>query len=202
MAKRSVYTREELLQILQEIYTDTGRVPTYVELARKTGAPSVYYFKKEFGSWVNSLKEAGFQTNYENKTYTREGLIEDIHRYKREHGRIPTEKLMNTTPGYFSGSVYINNFGSWRNALAEAGYNVDQIYSNPTMDKIKRYDNETLLNYLRDFEREFGELPKPVNWFKMKDKPRRDIYIRRFGSWKNALIEAGFDEVRVQDIEL
>lgn len=202
MARKKKYTREELIDCLKRLYEKTGGTPTYMEAERTEECPSVYIFKKQFGSWNEALRAAGYEVNNEHKSYTKEDLIVAIRKFQEAKGRVPTEKLMNQTRGYPSGSVYTKMFGSWKNALSEAGYDVEKIYSSPSMDKVKRYENETLLGYLKEFKNQFNEIPCPLNWYMFKDKPRREIYIRRFGSWRNALLSAGFEQDVVNSLEL
>ena len=202
MSKQKSFTREELIECLKNISSSSGKAPTYQQVEQSPSCPSVYIFKKVFGSWKQALKSADFCVNNESRSYTSEELIAAIHKFKEEKGRVPTEKLMNQTKGYPSGSVYTKVFGSWKTALTLAGFDVSKIYSSPSMDKIKRYENSALLEFLKEYKKNFGEIPVPINWFKLKDKPRREIYVRRFGSWKNALLAAGFDAIEVEKLHL
>jgi hypothetical protein len=53
---------------LKKIYSLTGEVPMLRDLSLFSFAPSGGYYSKYFGSFVNALKEAGFDTHREYKT--------------------------------------------------------------------------------------------------------------------------------------
>lgn len=56
------YSRDGLIEFLNELYEDIGRTPTIKDIMASSG-PSVYQFKKHFGSWNNALEEAGMEVN-------------------------------------------------------------------------------------------------------------------------------------------
>jgi len=54
---------------------------------------------------------------------TKESLIEDLQKFYKENGRIPKYKDFKNKNGEYCGvATYINNFGSWNNALKIAGF--------------------------------------------------------------------------------
>lgn len=54
------------------------------------------------------------------KILTDEFLIDELHRFVRENGRVPTIRLMDTTKGYPSVQAYKNHFKTFNNALEVA----------------------------------------------------------------------------------
>lgn len=58
--------------------------------------------------------------------YTKEFLISKLHRFELENGKSPVKLDMQIKFGYPGYDSYIRNFGSWNNALLEAGLEVNQ----------------------------------------------------------------------------
>lgn len=111
------------------------------------------------------------------KTYTKEILIEKLHQYKKEFGKIPTLTEMNKNPDYPSSVTYRNYFGSWRKGLEAAGLEC----------KWKpQYTDEELISILKKFDE------KPTQKMFGDSLPCFRTYVYRFGSWKNALDLAGY----------
>ena len=72
------YARSELIDILKSISAKKGgAAPSRSDLKNAAHAPSIKAFIKEFGSWLNALRAAGFvpPTRYLN-SYTDDELIE------------------------------------------------------------------------------------------------------------------------------
>ena len=63
------------------------------------------------------------------KKYTKEFLISELHRFVKENGRIPTKLNMQKKFRYPSMSAYYTHFGSWNNALKEAGLELNQYHN-------------------------------------------------------------------------
>lgn len=130
-------TRDELIKELQDVAEELGRAPSIREFREKS-AMSKYHMLQEFGSW-NAARNAAdldfIQTKYgaaegEPVGYTptdpppqisEEELFDEIERLIEELGRIPT-KLEMADIGKYGASTYEERFGSWRDAIAEAGY--------------------------------------------------------------------------------
>lgn len=60
-----------------------------------------------------------------NVKYKRELLIEKIQQFVKANGRLPTEYDFNKDPKYPHYATYQREFGSWNNALAMAGYKLN-----------------------------------------------------------------------------
>lgn len=130
-------TRDELITELKTVADELGRAPSIREF-KEISDVSKYHIMKEFGSW-NAARNAAdldfIQTKYgaaegEPVGYTptdtppqisEEKLFDEVRRLKIELGRIPT-KLEMADIGRYGASTYEKRFGSWRDAIAEAGY--------------------------------------------------------------------------------
>lgn len=130
-------TREELIKELRNVADELGRTPSIREFRKLSDVPK-YQIMKEFGSW-NAARNAAelefIQTKYgaaegdpegyvprgPSPSISDEELHEEIHRLTEELGRIPT-KIEMADIGKYGDSTYEKRFGSWRDAVAEAGY--------------------------------------------------------------------------------
>lgn len=68
------YSKEYLVDVLIQLHTKTGKVPTKRMLNSINGLPSEMAYRKQFGSWGNALKEAGFEPT---KPYPSKKAIEN-----------------------------------------------------------------------------------------------------------------------------
>lgn len=58
--------------------------------------------------------------------------------------------------------------------------------------KSENSDNDYLLEFLRQFYRENGKIPVVKDFNKNSKYPNYNVYVRRFGSWNNAIRMSGF----------
>lgn len=82
--------------------------------------------------------------------YTREEIVEIIRRFHHEKGRIPKYEEFSKKDGYPSHFTVQKLFGSWNNAIKEAGFDVS---------KMTNLTDEELIEYLRKYEVEYGKPP-------------------------------------------
>ncbi|HEY3252085.1 MAG TPA: HNH endonuclease [Ignavibacteria bacterium] len=71
---------------------------------------------KRFGSWNNALEKAGLKINHRNTIGTNE-LFENMKRIWLKLQRQPSLEDMKKPESEFTGSTYVNRFGTWRAAL-------------------------------------------------------------------------------------
>lgn len=60
-----------------------------------------------------------------NKAYTDEFLISELYRFYNEKNNVPVAHEMCPNKGYPSNATYANHFGSWNNALINAGFKIN-----------------------------------------------------------------------------
>jgi len=108
-AQSDTISREELIDVLGEIYDETGRVPLAddVELRGRT----VHEYVNEFGDFESAIAAAGIDKEEE--------LLREILRVKRELGELPTTTQMDEHGRYSAGYIGLY-FGSWGAALEAA----------------------------------------------------------------------------------
>ena len=92
--------------------------------------------------------------------------------------------------GLKSFRVYRNRFGSYKKALQLAGIEIQDDIMRKYFSEFKNITNDKLLEYLKDFYSKFGIPTTRILKFN-KDMPSDYLYRERFGSFQNALVEAG-----------
>jgi hypothetical protein len=120
---RRRYSDEEILAELKACAERLGRSPTMREFERDRGArvhPQTVI--ERFGSWNAAKRLAGLRAR---RFATREELLDELRALGAELGRPPTGgDLQRHRPAVPSKSLYWHTFGSLRNALREAGFDV------------------------------------------------------------------------------
>lgn len=120
---------------------------------------------------------------YETKP-TDEERLEPIHRFYREHGRIPKRREI------AEGVSIKEYFKTWNRAIELAGYTPKQ-NANGGQGPKSKYTDHYLLEQLQHFYQEHGRSPKYTDFYKNPKYPSRMNYYDRFGSWTAALELAG-----------
>ena len=161
------YTDEELLEIIKVKTKELGRTP------KATETPYLSTILKRFGNWDKALEQLGMVRILK---HTDEELLDAINAKAKELGRIPSCKEISYL------GVIIKRFGSWNNALKQAGL----------IEKIN-YTNEELLELIRAKAKEFRRMPKD------HEMPEARDIANRFGGWNKALKQA---EQKYTDEEL
>ncbi|MCD4677716.1 MAG: hypothetical protein K8S18_17220 [Desulfobacula sp.] len=194
------YTDDELIELLQKSAKELGKTPSSTDMRKANGYSIIYHYIKHFGSWNNSLIKAGFEINeskeYIKPKYTDEELIDLLLKYGFETGDIPTFTNMTNAKGYPSGFVFADRFGSWDNALEEAGYDLDSRHK-------YRYSNNDLIKIIQDLNKELGRRPIPIDFNERDDLPNRNTFYRFGDTWEQILQICGLKserEVLIDDI--
>lgn len=75
------YTRQELIDILQQWIKENGRIPTSTDFNDDPNLSAINTYIREFGSWNKALIETGFKPNDHN-TRGRQGELQQISEFK------------------------------------------------------------------------------------------------------------------------
>ena len=81
--------------------------------------------KKHFDGWNGALRAAGVPINDPQQNLTSEDVIEAIQGFAEKIGRTPTHREMKER-GPISSSTAKSHFGTWNNALEEAGLDINR----------------------------------------------------------------------------
>ena len=122
--------------------------------------------------------------------YTEEDLKEEMERVSKElfDGEPPRqEQWKNSEIPNISQSTYHNRFGTWNKAKESCGFPVNEY----------KHKEEELFQVLKDVSKKFcdGGAPRQKD-INLHTELTHSTYTRRFGSWNEALIEAGFEPNR------
>jgi hypothetical protein len=150
---RRRYTNEEILEELRAAAERLGRSPTMREFAQDPEArvhPQTVI--EHFGTWNAAKRAAGL---YPRRFLTREDLLAQLQALGRELGRTPkTRDLASRRRALPSASLYAHTFGSFANALREAGFDVP----------VGEERLERAVEQGASLAQRLGRLPKMADW--------------------------------------
>ena len=190
------YSDEELLEDIRAVAAIVERAPSMQDY-RDHGEYAATTITRRFDSWQDAVARAGFEPHAAETEIPTEELLAELRRLADEHDQRPTAELMNDEGQYWV-STYRRRFGSWANALAEAGVEPADAR---TAAQISEADLLAELDRMATAEGEsptFQEMETDGAY-----SPR--TYVDRFGSWNDALDAAGLEprgSGRVSDAEL
>jgi len=130
------------------------------------------------------------------KIYTRQELIDELLRYERKNGRIPTRDDIASTRGYPPIRQYYREFKGFKNALMATSFVTKQIID---------YTRDILIKEALRYEEEFQKIPSYSGMQNAEGYPPTSAYLIEFGLWKNVLNEVPFknqEEVKRREIKV
>lgn len=171
---------EDLLAALRELADRLDRTPTTRDM-RDRGPYSPSTYQSRFGSWTAARERAGVSSDADGVTYTDDELLDALTSFAADLGETPTRAEMRED-GPHSPSTYADRFGSWTDALAEAG-----------LDAPENATGIPEADLLADLRRVADELDRRPTSEEVDDHGRYSgvTYYRRFDSWADALDAAG-----------
>ncbi|SNR51745.1 homing endonuclease associated repeat-containing protein [Halorubrum vacuolatum] len=172
--------RDALINEIRRLSDCLGRTPTAEDMETE-GEFGAKTFSTKFGTWNNALRSAGFEPNRQ-KNLSKEVLIAELTRLEDKYGRPPTAKEMEGD-GLYSVGTFSRSFGSWNEALISAGFEVHNRTNIP---------KEELLTELSRLHESLGRTPT-VEDMDILGRFAHATYSTAFGTWNNALREAGLD---------
>lgn len=178
--------REELLEEIDTLVEELGHTPRIRHLQEYDMHSSTAYYNN-FGSWGNALREAGYRPHWLRPT--REELLEELKRLAEKIGRSPRVQDVDKKSEY-SSSAYYAEFGSWNNGLRGAGL---------TPNRPSKISDENLMSEIDRLAE--GDEPPTYTEMDCHGKHPMSAYRRAFGTWTNAVREAGYEPHRDTDAE-
>ena len=172
------YSEDDMIIYLKELFKKLGRNPTTLDIARDKSGPSVSTFLHKFNSINNALKKAGLEAN--RNFYSDEELLNFIKNFYKKFNRVPEMREMKKN-GYPHYSIYFNRFKTWNRAIGLSGLKPKKIVLY-TKDDLKKILNVWIAKNNRE--------PKQIDFIREKISPNPKVFIKNFGSWKNAISES------------
>ena len=175
-----MFSKDKLIGDLQTFSKKLGETPTSTQMD-DFGPHGASTYERHFGSWNNAIQAADLETNVDMKI-PREVLIVDLQKLASELDKTPSVSDMhNYGPRCYA--TYINNFGTWNDALQAAGLEINNEYSE---------SKEQLIEDLQEFAKELDRTPR-YNEMNNSGPWHTSTYERNFGTWNNALEESGLE---------
>ena len=172
--------RDVLIAELQRLADQINHPPGLRDM-NQHGAHSSKTYQKKFGSWNNALRAAGLEINAETDI-NKSNLSDELRRLGDELDRTPTSRDM-ADKGKYGTATYTHKFGSWNDAVQEAGL------------EIVRQRDVSRADMISEIQRLADELGKPPAVHQMRDQGKLGVTTisREFGTWSAALEHAGYE---------
>jgi len=169
------YTKEYILEKLRETATKIGSSFKATEFERVTGIDRDLV-SRIFGSWYDAMTAAELEPIASRRSITKPELIAQAKILAAELQKETLTKTEWKKKRIYSEGVIRRRFGSWPNFLKEAGLKIGRRRDIP---------NDELL---AEMGRLHNLLGKKISTNDMNSRGEfsSNIYIRRWGSWKNA----------------
>lgn len=124
-------TSEELLDELHRLREELDKTPSSTDM-NEVGEYWASTYHDHFGTWNNALREAGFEPNQEKKIPT-DDLLNELTRLARCLNKTPTKDQMDEVGEYY-GQSYQLRFGSWNEAVHQAGLEPNHAFQSPSSE--------------------------------------------------------------------
>jgi len=207
--KNNKYTDNELLEGYKKVYDYYSRQPTHLEYKEyykeNAGVPSQSILNIRIGSFENINDSLGLKTTTSKYVgYNKEFLISELQRFEKEHSRPPICSDFNKgSDGYPSNKCYVKEFGSYGNALVEAGFDYRGIENfqnrnKPIPSGIRSFTKEKIKECVDEYISIYNEVPSLSEIKLIEGYPDRNDFQRLFGGYVNALKEFGYKPKYVQ----
>lgn len=184
--KKSGLSKEEMLQALKGVYEENKGIITKSSYADARKSPTVGTIERAFGSWSDALIQAGIDPfKSQEARYTNEELLNILRGYYEVNGHLSMEDYKESGQKPTSATI-VRRFGSWGNAMREAGLEMDKVE--------KRYTREDIIAEIRRCYEENGKKVSVNLYLYGEYKPTLTTINKVFGSWKKAVAAAGLNE--------
>lgn len=169
------YSNEYLIEILKGYARSIGKTPTYNIFEKDKNVPSATLYKKRFGSWNKALELAGLQSNAI-RVFSKDDIEKEVLNYYSKHGHAPNYNELKYSV------VHVRNFWeNWTDMLIDLEVPLKRRYSIVT-------EATDLLAFLKRLYEDLGYIPtgKDIEAAGVN----RNLFTKKFGSYKTALIQA------------
>ncbi|BAF72170.1 homing endonuclease associated repeat-containing protein [Sulfurovum sp. NBC37-1] len=170
---------EDLISDLKKIAKELNKTKITRKEYDTHGRYSEGTLRKRFGGWIKALEKAGLSSlkDYE---ITKNDLIKELKRISNlPNVNILSRAVFNTHKKISNTSKIERCFGSWSNALKEAGLTVESSQN--------RYSNKDLFENILNVWIYHGKQPTVTQMSEEPSKITRNTYSNRFGNWRKTL---------------
>lgn len=187
-----VYSDEELLQAIRSSIEANDGIVSRSYYIRSGVKPSVATFEARFGSWSEAVTKAGFAPNaYTQDRFSNEELIESMRSFYIAHDYTIGYQMYEQSGVKPSASIIRKRFRTWNLALEIAGIPLNQqkepaFSDSQIMDAMKRVASLIPCELSREQYKMYTD----------EDEPSVISIERRFGTWNEALKQAGLPQIR------
>lgn len=203
MGRPIEFTNEYLIEYVRKLRREFGRSPRPVDLnerAKQRKGPSSKPYRR-FGSWVKVCRLAKIETipkgsrdDKKRPRVTKAVIIAQLQRIAKWTDDTPKKSNLKKYKGkVYSESVYKAAWGKnwWSKALRDAGFRPNR----------KKWSKEELIQYLQNLASKLNKKTVTASDLYSEERkkftvtpPSVPLFVRRFGSWNDALITAGLPE--------
>lgn len=170
--------RNYTIDLIESLYPEKEKAPKAYKFYDDSEVSGQFVCK-----WFDGYEELVEQSHLRSSQLTERDLTEDIKRVASIIDKTPKKKDYDKHGKYDSSSMtYV--IGSWNNALEKAGFDILS-YRNISEEKLKEE--------LHRVAEELGRKPTSRD-IENKGKFAVNTYLRRFGSWNEALKSCSFEE--------
>jgi len=179
-------TKKQIKEDIKRVESIVGRSPTTRQYKR-LGQYSKSVYTDHFGSWNEAKEAVGLEPNKGRGQISEEALIKDIKTVAEKMGRPPTT-AEHIEHGQYSETAKRNRFGTHQNAIEAAGFDYDDVPKTGRANK--QVSKQDIIDELQRVAEIEGAPP-----VSRSDNVRisSTTICRKFGTWSNALEEAGLD---------
>jgi sulfur relay (sulfurtransferase) DsrC/TusE family protein len=190
---RKFYTDEEILGWIRNFYNTHGYSPSQSDFIKQFKDTKL--FRSRWDNWSNTLKEAGVPVRKQYPELSKEEMLDRLIEVSKKLGRAP-KRLEFSKYGLPAPDTYLKKFNVKH--LAD----IFDIAGAKNIFTIKRnLEKEQLIKELKEVAEQLGHVPSSTEMeriAKYSSYSSAYVYKKVFGSWNNALIEAGFKPRPVQ----
>jgi hypothetical protein len=146
-----------------------------------------------YGTWRRAVEAAGIEYESLSKyqRWSKKKIVERIRELHAEGQSLHWRAVStHVDPPLAAAALRPNGFYSWREAIAAAGLNIDDVA------RYQEWDNEKVIKAIRHRKR--AGLSMFSKSLQTEDQPLFCAARRRFGSWDGALSAAGLDAEKIR----
>ncbi|MBL7055921.1 hypothetical protein ISS07_03345 [Candidatus Woesearchaeota archaeon] len=170
-----IRTKEEFILEVKRLSKIDKKFLNYSYLRKIKRSDLLWEAQKHFNGWRNAVQAAGFRPIQ--KGWTKKEIISEINKIVSEKGLIPRSKEVGKLGCSGLSRAANRKFGSWTNALIEAGFKPFRI----------KWTEETAIRELKEFHEHLGHSPSMRELKKSNKYDLLNAGLKFFGKYNNFL---------------